>query len=306
MTQSVEYQRRASSTARWVGGMTASLLAVGAGWLVLQAGVPEPLRLSHPMVICVIMIFAIQWIAFLPAWWYQTERFYDLLGGSTFVIVLYAAFIQTYSIDTRSLVIVCCVTIWGARLAIFLTQRIKEAGEDRRFRSIRPYFPTFFMTWTLQGLWVALTAGAALATITTKPNMPTDALFWIGLALWVAGLAMEVSADRQKSNFRADPANANKFITTGLWAWCRHPNYFGEILCWLGIAVMCITSLMGWQLLLVLLSPVWVFLQLTVISGVRMLSNRAQKQWGDDPEYHAYVKRTPMLIPLPPFGQNSS
>lgn len=89
-----------------------------------------------------------------------------------------------------------------------------------------------FMTWTLQGLWVSLTVAAALAAITAEAE-PDLGWWWIpGALLWVIGIALEVTADVQKSVFKADPANDGDYVSTGLWAWSRHPNYFGEIGGW--------------------------------------------------------------------------
>ena len=116
--------------------------------------------------------------------------------------------------------------------------------------------------------------------------------------MWIAGFVIEVIADRQKTAFRADPANAEAFIVSGLWAWSRHPNYFGEILLWAGIAVIAVPTLQGNQIFL-LLSLIWVVVLLTAISGVQCLK-AGKKLWGHDPEYIDYMKRTPMLMLWPP------
>ena len=128
--------------------------------------------------------------------------------------------------------------------------------------------------------------------------IPLDIYAAAGVALWLTGFAIEVIADRQKSAFRADPDNRNKFIQSGLWAWSRHPNYFGEIVLWSGIALIAFPVLEGWQYA-TLISPVFVVVLLTKISGVRMLENRANKQWGNDPDYQAYRDRTSVLVPMP-------
>ena len=143
-------------------------------------------------------------------------------------------------------------------------------------------------------MWVFVTVSAGLGAITSGITVAPELAFYIGLAMWLVGFAIEVIADRQKTAFRADPANADAFITTGLWAWSRHPNYFGEILLWAGIAVIAIPVLQGTQIYL-LFSLIWVVVLLTAISGVRMLEGRGNKRWGNDPEYQAYMKRTPML-----------
>jgi steroid 5-alpha reductase family enzyme len=155
------------------------------------------------------------------------------------------------------------------------------------------------MTWTLQGAWVYLTSCAALAAVTSSSTAELDGLFFIGLGIWVFGFAVEVIADRQKTAFRADPENAQRFIQHGLWAWSRHPNYFGEIVLWAGVAVMAYPALVGWQIL-TLFAPLWVLLQMTAISGTRMLEARANKTWGSDPDYQTYKRTTPMLMLWPP------
>ncbi len=117
--------------------------------------------------------------------------------------------------------------------------------------------------------------------------------------VWLVGFGIEVAADDQKRAFRADPANRGRFITTGLWAWSRHPNYFGEITLWVGVALVALPALSGWQHL-TLVSPLFVGLLLTRVSGVPLLEARGQATWGDDPEYRDYVARTPVLVLRPP------
>jgi steroid 5-alpha reductase family enzyme len=110
---------------------------------------------------------------------------------------------------------------------------------------------------------------------------------------------IEVVADRQKSVFKTDPANTGRFITGGLWAWSRHPNYFGEITLWVGVAIIALPTLSGWRWLM-LISPLFVILLLTRISGIPMLESRAEKRWGADPEFRAYTDSTPALLLRPP------
>ena len=155
------------------------------------------------------------------------------------------------------------------------------------------------MAWTLQGLWVFLTLAAALGAMTSAQRGPLGLAGFVGLAVWAVGFAIEVVSDRQKRAFRSNPANSGRFITTGLWAWSRHPNYFGEIVLWLGIALIALPSLSGWQYV-TLISPLFVFLLITRVSGIPPLESRAEERWGDEPELVAYKARTPVLIPRPP------
>ena len=167
--------------------------------------------------------------------------------------------------------------------------------------ALKPDFARFLLTWTLQGLWVFLTVSCALAAITAAAAQPLGALAALGTAVWIAGFAIETIADRQKAVFRADPANRDRFISTGLWAWSRHPNYCGEILLWIGVALIALPALSGWSLV-TLISPLFVYLLLTRISGIPLLESRSQAKWGDSPDYQAYKARTPVLWLRPPAG----
>ena len=247
----------------------------------------------------VFLAFAIQWIAFIPAYIFQTEKFYDLTGSLTYLLVIWYSLTlssdQFTNLNGANIVIVLLISLWAIRLGSFLFMRIHHDGEDKRFRSIKPSASQFFMTWTLQGLWVSLCSMCALTAISSNTGIVTNAFFYIGLALFILGFTIEVMADMEKSAFKANQENKDKFITTGLWARSRHPNYFGEIVLWTGIAVMSFSSLQGLQYL-TLISPIFTYLLLVYVSGVRMLEARGDLKWGDDPDYQNYKKSTPTLF----------
>lgn len=246
--------------------------------------------------LCVGLAFLLQWLAFVPAYLRQTERFYDLTGSVTYLSVTGLAVGLGPAVDARALVLAGVVVVWAARLGSFLVRRIHQAGKDDRFDAIKPSFVRFLTAWTVQGLWVSLTAGAALAALTTPVRAPLEPLAWLGLAVWLAGFVVEAVADRQKRQFRADPANRGRFIQHGLWAWSRHPNYLGEIILWLGVALIAAPVLRGWQHV-TLVSPLFVFVLLTRVSGVPLLERKADATWGGQPDYEAYKARTPVLVP---------
>ena len=276
-----------------IGTIAAVTVAALIAWLASDGGARAG---GIPvMVLCAVFAFAVQWLVFVHAWTKRTEHYFDLTGSLTYIVMVIAAVTLTGATDVRSLTIALLILVWALRLGPFLFRRVKNAGEDRRFRSLKQSFPMFLMTWTLQGTWVFVTACCALAALTSGRVVAPDAWFVLGLVLWVLGFAIEVVADNQKTRFRADPANAQRYITSGLWAWSRHPNYFGEIVLWLGIALMAVPTLAGWQFV-TLISPVFVVVLLTFISGVRMLENRADKRWGNDPDYQAYKRDTPVLM----------
>jgi steroid 5-alpha reductase family enzyme len=247
------------------------------------------------------LAFAIQWLAFIPAFVMQNESFFDLTGSLTYISVTAIAVLLSPVVDGRSILLLALVGIWAARLGSFLFRRIRKAGKDVRFDEIKPSFLRFLNTWTLQGLWVTFTLAAALAAITTTTRKELDWFALFGFLVWVFGFALEVTADAQKSRFRADANNRDKFIHTGLWAWSRHPNYFGEIVLWVGVAIIALPVLRGWQWV-TLISPVFVALLITRISGVPMLEKRADEKWGGQADYEAYKERTPVLIPRPRFS----
>ena len=246
----------------------------------------------------VILAFLIQWVAYIPAYVFQTEKFYDLTGSLTYLSVTWYALILASgdfaNANLANTVIVLLISLWALRLGSFLFMRIHKDGEDKRFRTIKPSATQFFMTWTLQGLWVSLCSMCALTAISSDSGVVVNALFYFGLGLFVLGFSTEIVADNQKSKFRSFPENRDKFITTGLWAKSRHPNYFGEIVLWAGIAVMSFSSLEGWQYL-TLISPIFTYILLVYVSGVRMLEARADKKWGHDEDYKKYKSNTPVL-----------
>lgn len=281
------------------------IMAVVFASLIALAGSQDSARFTVGSVnipvfaLCAIMAFGLNWLIFVPSYLAQTEHYFDLTGSLTFVTVILTALALSPNQDWRAAVLAVLVCIWATRLGGFLFLRVRKDGSDGRFDTIKPHFTRFLLTWTLQAVWVFVSSAAALAAITTTRRVELDLMAIIGLLMWLTGFAMEVAADAQKRAFRADPANEGRFISSGLWAWTRHPNYFGEILLWIGIAVIALPALSGWQLV-ALISPVFITLLITRISGIPMLEARAQKRWGDDPAWQAYKNRTPRLIPRPP------
>ncbi|MBP1137372.1 steroid 5-alpha reductase family enzyme [Arthrobacter sp. PvP023] len=240
--------------------------------------------------------FLIQWLAFIPAFKAQTEKFYDLTGALTYISITLLLVLLTPGVDARGLLLAAMVVAWAARLGSFLFRRVSRHGKDDRFDEIKPSFLRFLNTWTIQGLWVVLTAAAAWIAITSATRVALDGWALAGFVVWAAGFGIEIVADNQKGRFKADPANEGKFISTGLWSKSRHPNYFGEIVLWIGVLLIAIPVLEGWQWV-ALLSPVFVALLLIKASGIPLLEKKADSKWGGQADYEAYKKNTPVLIP---------
>jgi steroid 5-alpha reductase family enzyme len=273
------------------------LIGLGFAWAGSQAGSTV---LGMPIFgLCVAVAFLIQWVAFVPAFVLQSEKFFDLVGSLTYLTLVGMALWLSPVRDERSTLLAVLVAVWAARLGTFLFRRVHKTGGDGRFDEIKPSFLRFLTTWTIQGLWVTVTISAALAAITTSVSRELGLFALLGSIAWAVGFVLEVIADAQKSRFRGDPATAGRFIQTGLWAWSRHPNFFGEILLWIGVAIVALPVLRGWQFL-TLLSPLFVFLLLTRVSGLPLLEARSDERWGGQPDYEAYKARTPVLVPRPP------
>lgn len=243
----------------------------------------------------IFLIFLIQWISFVPAFIFQTEKFFDLFGSLTYLTAILYTLHVTGSTRLSDYIIVGCIAVWAIRLGSFLFLRIHKAGEDSRFRTIKPNFTRFLMTWTLQGMWVSMCLLCVLTALSSYTGVIMNNVFFVGLVIYVLGLVIEIVADQQKTVFRREPKNKDKFITTGLWSYSRHPNYLGEILLWSGIAIMSVSSLQGLQYL-TLISPLFVYILLVYISGIRLLENQAEKKWGHLDSYKEYVKNTPSLF----------
>ena len=256
------------------------------------------------ILLCAIVSFVTHWMIAAPSLITSSEKYFDFTGMvATLLVVLTAMFALLSSgaeASIRSVFVASFVSVWTLRLGIFLYKRIVKAGEDIRFRDIKKSLPKFLMTWTLSALWVFLTTVNAITLIALNPLEPIGIFFIMGALLWLLGFGFEVIADRQKKYFSEQPKNEGRFITQGLWSVSRHPNYFGEIILWAGIAIISLPFLSGWQYV-TLVSPVFVFLLLTRISGLPFLEDKAEKKWGEDKDYIEYKKRTPILVPF--FGK---
>ena len=249
---------------------------------------------------CAVICIGIQWAAWIPASIGKTERFYDLTGGLTYLTVvgfsLWAGS-QSEPPSLRELIVSLLVVIWSLRLSGFLYLRIHRTGKDGRFDLLKTSPIRFLVPWTLQGLWVFLTM-IVVIVINSQADSAPGLGIWdgIGLSVWILGFGIEAIADKQKTVFNTEPNNQGKWIDSGLWSYSRHPNYLGEILLWTGIAffgISCFTGLerVAW------ISPIFIYLLLTKVSGIPILDQRALEKWGDDPEYQKYRENTPALIP---------
>ena len=248
-----------------------------------------------------LVILGLQWVAFVPAWVNHTEKFYDLVGTQTYVVVAVLGLVlcvQNGSAGPHHYVLVAAIGIWGLRLGSFLFRRVHQAGKDGRFDDIKFSFPRFFMAWTVQATWIFATALPAWIILASGRSSKIDLWVVLGSTLWVVGFTVQVIADRQKSAFRSAHPQGDQWIDEGLWAMAQHPNYFGEIVLWTGLCVTGFGFYEGREWL-ALVSPLFVYGLLRYGSGVPLLQERAQNRWGNDPEFQRYLAETNLLIPVP-------
>ena len=271
-----------------------------AGFVAHATGVGGAMLDHLPVtVVCAIVAFLINWLMFIPAYIAKTEHYYDLTGSFTYLAVIGTALLLTGELDSRAIIVAAMVSLWAVRLGSFLFLRIQQAGKDDRFDEIKVHSLRFFSAWTLQALWVVLTAACALVIITTEHKQAVGVIGGIGVVLWIIGMGFEIVADQQKSAFKKNPDNQGRYISNGLWAWSRHPNYFGEMLLWAGIAVIAAPILVGWQWVAII-SPIFVYCLIRYLSGINMLEEKADRVWGGESEYQQYKATTPLLFPKPP------
>ena len=242
------------------------------------------------------MAVLIQFVIFLPSFLFQTEKFYDLTGSLTFISVTSIAYFSLDDPTTIDTILYLYVIVWAGRLGIFLFRRINKDGKDERFDKAKKKFFWFLQYWMGQAAWVVFTAGASILAILSPVEAELEVLAFIGIFLWWSGFLIEVISDYQKRKFRETSDPKTEFISTGLWARSRHPNYFGEITLWVGMAVISLSSLSGIEYVTAVVSPLFVYLLLRKAEGVPMLERIADERYGELSDYQEYKANTPVLM----------
>ena len=275
--------------------ITVSLICIS---LINVAGQNIEIEIRGMNAFTFILIIAVllQVIFFIPSFLLKTEKYYDIVGSLTYIITISIAY---FSVENKTMIdsiIYFYVMVWASRLGIYLFRRVRNDGKDIRFEKAKRHFFWFLQYWMGQALWVSLTACAAIIAILSPEDNTLPVFAIIGMALWLSGFAIESISDYQKRVFRKENNPSESFIRTGLWARSRHPNYFGEITLWTGIAVIALNTLTGIEYI-TLISPVFVYILLTRMSGINLLERIADERYGHLEEYQRYKSTTPVLIP---------
>lgn len=244
-----------------------------------------------------VISLALNLALFLVAFKIQSDKLTDISYATTFIAI--AVFSGIWAgWTTLSILLAVLVGMWGIRLGGFLLYRVSVIGKDARFDEMRGSFWKFGQFWVLQAVtvWVLMLPVVFVAGVSdAQPTL----ISWIGLCIALIGIAIEATADIQKFRFTQDKANKGRWIEQGIWRYSRHPNYFGEILVWIGVYVCAAHALSVSVALIALVSPVFISLLLLFVSGIPLLEKSADKRWGDDAAYRQYKASTSILVPLP-------
>ncbi|KZT27797.1 DUF1295-domain-containing protein [Neolentinus lepideus HHB14362 ss-1] len=278
------------------------------------------------LAITLLVTVGYQMLGFLIAWTFQFDKITDFTGGSNFFFLALMTLLLSRTSDARNIVASVLVMIWAARLAGFLFFRVLKTGSDTRFDDIRSHFFKYLGFWIGQILWVwvvslPITIINSPAVVGVNHSAPFGTSRDIaGIVLWGVGWAVESLSDIQKYQFKASKPPKDEPCRKGLWYFSRHPPYFGEILCWWGIWILCLSAdndldnpgkaaLKG-----SVVSPIFTTLLLMFGSGIP-IAEKSQGQkfytmaYGSDtpdsnPEiwrkYQGYLRSTSILIPIPP------
>jgi steroid 5-alpha reductase family enzyme len=247
------------------------------------------------ILLSLILVVGLQILLFIPAFIFKTDKLTDLSYGFSFIIVAGGAFLLN-PILWPKIILLTLISIWGLRLGIYLFIRIHKMKKDKRFDGIRENFGKFLSFWLLQGISVwAISLSSLLFFGLEKVSFNFFSI--IGIIAWAFGLGVETIADWQKYKFINNPSNKGQWIEEGLWYYSRHPNYFGEILHWVGIYIFTLSSLKGINIYLALISPLFISVIILFVTGLPKLEKYADNKWGEDLEYQKYKKRTSILVP---------
>lgn len=254
------------------------------------------MNMESLIVLSLVVSLGIQAVFFVVAASFKTDKVTDLSYSLTFIVIAIMLWMRaTPPFNEAALILSGMVIAWGARLAGYLFSRILHMKRDARFDGVREHFWPFFKFWFFQGLAVWL----IMLPVTLWFRAPGAwSLFSaVGLAVWVIGLAIETIADAEK--FAHKRIRGAKWTSTGLWRFSRHPNYFGELLCWWGVFLFVSGDLAGVTRWLALIGPLSITGVILFLTGVPQLEASAERKWGSDPAYQHYKATTSLLIPWP-------
>ncbi|MXX66811.1 MAG: DUF1295 domain-containing protein [Chloroflexi bacterium] len=280
------------------GGWIAEALVPGQGARRFGRAVNGQATLTY-LLATLALSLAIQAFFFAFAAGFRSDKVTDLSYSLSFIALAAFLLIQTGADGWAQIVLTAMVVAWAVRLAAYLVRRILLMGHDPRFDRMRGDLRKFLAFWALQGLFVWVLMLPVTVWFAWHVPERLGPVHWLGLAIWVVGLALESIADAQKFAHKRNPDQAQGWVAHGLWRWSRHPNYFGELVLWWGVFIFVAADLSSWSWLGAI-GPITLVLLLRFGTGIPQLEKSAERKWGQDPAYRQYVAATNLLIPGPP------
>lgn len=253
----------------------------------------------NPILTSLLISLGIQTFFFIFAASFKSDKVTDLSYGLSFVILAWYLLLTNNQFQPLSILITILITLWGLRLAGYLFIRILKIKKDRRFDGIRENPLKFAAFWFFQGISIWIIMLPSIVVLNAQRAMPINAAAIIGTLFWIVGFVIETLADQQKFAFKNKPENKGDFIKTGIWQYSRYPNYFGEMLMWWSIFLITTPVLMNWEWLSII-GAMHISFILLFVTGIPPQEKRYQKKYGDREDYQEYLKKTSLLIPLPP------
>ena len=246
--------------------------------------------------LALVVILSMMTLLWLVSIWIKNVSIVDLFWGFGFVMASAVYFMNTEGLETRKILLMTMISIWGLRLSIYLTWRNYDKGEDFRYRKFRQdygehryWWISFFQTFLLQGILMWLIS-APLLGAQFYSSHPLGILDFAGVAIWSLGFIFESGGDIKLARFKANPANKGKVLNTGFWHYTRHPNYFGDTAVWFGYGLLCLSA----GSYIPILGSVLMTAMIIKVSGVALLEKTLKET---KPEYREYIEKTSAFIP---------
>ncbi len=250
--------------------------------------------MSSTLLLALVISLTLNGIFFAIAYRLKTDKLTDITYSLSFIFIGLFAYSRS-SHKSFETIGTALILIWSLRLGGFLLYRVIKNGKDRRFDGMRESFTRFAKFWVGQAVvaWVLMVP----AILAFSGSKDLSVISIVGVIIWLIGLIFESMADFQKYKFRLEPKNKDKWIGSGVWSLSRHPNYFGEMLIWVGVYLYTFPVLNSMVRVLCLISPVLIIVLLRYGSGIPILEKSADKRWGDNTKYIEYKRKTNLLIP---------
>ena len=251
------------------------------------------------MSFAVLLLASALLVVFGLALFLENNSIIDIAYGLFFVLVTWNLALFWNELTLRQWILLVLITVWGLRLSLRILRKNWKKPEDFRYRAWREawtrrgklyfFFRSLVQIYLLQGSVVLIVLTPVLIAF-SQAQTPLTWLNFVGIVIWGTGFFFELVGDWQLDRFIRNPENNGKIMTSGLWKFTRHPNYFGEASMWWGIWLF----VLGLPLsLMAIASPLLITFLLLKVSGIPML----EKRWAGQPDWEEYKKRTSAFVP---------